>query len=71
MTPDAGCTERELRDAFKRSGLWRSGWTFARAVQTSAVYIGLRATVRALRTRQQQHGKPAPIQRALFSLETT
>ena len=51
---------------FRMSGLWRDGWTFARAVQTSAVYIGLRATVKALRGKeQQQHGKPAPEQQAL------
>ena len=60
-------TERELRAAFRCSGLWRDGWTYARAVQSGAVYIGLRATVKALRGKeQQQHGKPAPIQRALI-----
>lgn len=65
MTPDI--TERELRQAFRISGLWRDGWTFAKALQTSAVYIGLRATVKALRGKEQlQHGKPAPTQRAIF-----
>lgn len=60
-------TERELREAYRLSGLWRDGWTFAKAVQTSAVYIALRATVKALRGKEQQkYGKPAPIQRAIF-----
>ena len=62
---DATITERELRDAFKRSGLWRDGWTYARAITTEIVLRGLRNTALAIRTRQQQHGKPAPIQRAL------
>lgn len=61
------CTESELRWAFKLSGLWRDGWTFQRAIGTSSVFIGLRATVAALRNRyQQQNGKPAPVQRALI-----
>lgn len=64
--PDS-ITEPELREAFRLSGLWRDGWTFAKAVHTSAVYNALRATVKALRGKeQQQHGKPAPIQRALI-----
>lgn len=67
MTCPPDITECELRQAFRISGLWRDGWTFAKAVQTSAVYIALRATVKALRGKeQQQHGKPAPIQRALI-----
>lgn len=64
---DQAITERELREAFRRCGLRRNGWTFRKAMQTSAVYIALRATVKALRGKeQQQHGKPAPIQRAIF-----
>lgn len=67
MNDHATITERELRQAYRISGLWRDGWTFAKAVQTGAVYIALRATARALRGKeQQQHGKPAPIQRAIF-----
>ena len=65
--PDTSITERELRQAYRISGLWRDGWTFARAVHTGSVYIALRATVKALRGKhQQQHGKPAPTQRAIF-----
>lgn len=68
MTPDtASITPRELRDAFRFSGLWRMGWTFERAIKCNVVFLGLRATARARRTKhQQQHGKPAPIQRALI-----
>lgn len=64
MTPDI--TEHELRLAYRASGLSLQGWTFKRAVETVSTYIDMRATVRALRNKeQQQHGKPAPIQRAL------
>lgn len=75
MTCAPDITERELRQAFRLSGLWRDGWTFAKAIHTGAVYIGLCATVTALRGKacpeqrrmeQQQHGKPAPLQRAIF-----
>lgn len=65
MNAPCDITERELRQAFRISGLWRDGWTFAKAIHTSAVYIALRATVKALRGKEQ-HGKPAPIQRAIF-----
>ena len=65
QTETTTITERELRDAFKRSGLWRDGWNYRRAIATEIVLRGLRNTVIAIRTRQQQHGKPAPIQRAL------
>lgn len=64
---DTACTVQELRRAFRLSGLWRRGWDFQRAIATRAVFIGLHATVRAMRARhQQQHGKPAPMQRALI-----
>lgn len=64
---DATCTEDELRLAFKISGLWREGWTYQRAVHTVSVFVGLRATATAMRNKyQQQHGKPAPVQRALI-----
>lgn len=67
MDYSANITEQDLRRAFRISGLWRKGWTFKRAIGTSSVAIGLRATVAALRNRyQQQHGKPAPVQRALL-----
>ncbi len=60
-------TNTELREAFRRSGLWRDGWTFQRAIENNCVYLAMRATVRAIRAKEeQQHGKPAPMQRALI-----
>ena len=59
-------SERELRDAFNRSGLWRRGWTYAKAIDTPCIITSLCATVRAWHREQQKHGKPAPIQRVLI-----
>ena len=56
-------TESELRDAFRRSGLQRSGWTLLRAIECNAVYISLRVAARAMRDKEQ-NGKSAPIRRA-------
>lgn len=58
-------TERELREAFRRSGLWRDGWTYAKAIGTACVLRGLQNTAAAIRSRQQ-NGNPAPMQRALI-----
>jgi hypothetical protein len=64
---DLSITEQELREAFRRSGLWRRGYDFKRAIETSSVLISLRGFVRARRDKeQQQDGKPAPMQRALI-----
>lgn len=64
MTPqDAQITERELREAFKTSGLWRWGWNYSRAITTENVLRGLQNTVIAIR---KKHGNPAPIQQALI-----
>lgn len=63
----ADITERELREAFNRSGLWRRGWSYQRAIEATPVLTSLIATIRAMRGKeQQQHGKPAPVQRALI-----
>lgn len=60
-------TTDELRAAFKRSGLWRHGWTFAKAIATECTLISLRGTAKSIRNKyQQQHGKPAPEQQALI-----
>jgi hypothetical protein len=63
---DADITEAELHEAFDRSGLWRRGWTYKRAISTTLVQIGLLATVRAWHRSQQKNGKPAPVQQALI-----
>ncbi len=60
-------TTAELRDAFRRSGLWRRGWSFLKAQSVPYVASGLVYQVRAERARiEQEQGKPAPVQPALF-----
>lgn len=67
MAEETNITERELRAAFQRSGLWRRGWTYSRAITTALVARCLRNTALALRRSiEQQTGKPAPRQRALI-----
>jgi len=67
--PNENYTERELREAYKQSGLWRSGWSFQRATTTDAVLRGMKIFVKDMRKRfEQQHGKPAPMQRAIFEV---
>ena len=56
-------TEREMREAFQRSGLWRDGWNYQRAIDTDIVLRGLRMIVAAMQ-RKEHNGKPAPRQRA-------
>ena len=58
-------TEHELREAFQLSGLWRRGWTYKRAIETSLVLKGLQITAKAIRSRREKHGKPAPLQQAI------
>lgn len=69
ITPD------EMSAAYRASGLHRERYGLARALETPCIYIALRAFATALRGKacpeqrrreQQQHGKPAPIQRAIF-----
>ncbi len=57
---------RELRAAFTRSGLWRDGWSYLKAIATPNVERSLHMQVIAHRKYLQQHGKPAPLQQALF-----
>lgn len=65
MTPDI--TPDELSAAYRASGLHSERYGLARALETPCIYIALRAFATALRGKeQQQHGKPAPIQRAIF-----
>jgi hypothetical protein len=64
VTTAQDITTRELREAFKRSGLWRDGWTYARAIATACVLRGLTNTALAMRKRHT--GNPAPMQRALI-----
>lgn len=59
-------TQAKLREAFKRSGLWRFGKSFLHAISTPIVARSLQHQVEVERKKCQQYGKPAPIQRALF-----
>lgn len=65
---DASITDQELREAFKRSGIWRFGWTYERAKQAEAVLRSLLATVRA-RHLSQQRGVAQQKAQAVLPLE--
>lgn len=59
-------TERELRDAYKRAGLWRTGMTFERAIAVPPIRTSLTCSVRAQRHRAEQAGQPLPAQLGLI-----
>jgi hypothetical protein len=62
MTPST----QELRDTFRRSGLWRMGWTFQRAIATPAIGTAIRCAASAARKRAEREGRPMPVQEALI-----
>lgn len=62
MTPST----QELRDAFRRSGLWRLGWTFQRAITVPAIGTAIRCAASAARKRAEREGRPMPVQEALI-----
>ncbi|MDE2441081.1 MAG: hypothetical protein KGP14_08650 [Betaproteobacteria bacterium] len=59
-------TERELRAAYKRSGLWRLGVTYERAIDVPAIRTALNCSVKAARRRAEQAGHPMPAQLGLI-----
>lgn len=60
-------TTAELRAAFRRGRLWWLGWSYEKALSVPYVAQALANQVRAERVRiEQQQGKPAPMQPALF-----
>lgn len=64
MTPDI--TPADLSAAYRAAGLRRTGCGLAKALQTPHIYTALRRTALAMKKKEQeQHGSPAPIQRAL------
>lgn len=63
---DLTATTDELRDAFRDSGLWRAGWTFARAQACPLVWQSLNCMVRARRRKAAAHGQAQPAQIALI-----
>jgi len=71
MTMPYQPTDAELRDAFRRGRLWWLGWTYQKAMSVPPVARCLANVVRAERARiEQQQGKPAPVQPALFEERT-
>lgn len=64
--PQTDITERELRDAYRRAGLWRRGWTFVRAIRADAVSVTLLAAARAARRRIEREHKPTQRQPQLI-----
>lgn len=59
-------TERDLRDAYKRAGLWRLGMTFERAITVPAIHTAMSCSARAARRRADKAGQPAPAQLCLI-----
>ena len=56
----------ELRAAFRRSGLWRLGWTFHRAITTPAICTAIRCAASAARKRAEREGHSIPSQLGLI-----
>ena len=54
MASTAHVTERELRDAYKRAGLWRLGMTFERAVTVPAICTALSCSAKSVRCRAEK-----------------
>ena len=59
-------TERELRDAYKRAGLWRTGLTFERAIGVPAILTAMSCSARAARRRAEKAGQQVPAQLCLI-----
>lgn len=59
-------TERELRAAYKRSGVWRLGMTYERAISVPAIRTALNCSVKAAHRRAEQAGHPIPAQLGLI-----
>lgn len=59
-------TDRELRDAYKRAGLWRIGMTFERAITVPAIHTAMSCSARAARRRADKAGQPVPAQLCLI-----
>ena len=59
-------TDRELRDAYKRAGLWRIGMSYERAITVPAIHTAMSCSARAARRRAAKTGQPAPAQLCLI-----
>ncbi len=51
-------TDRELRDAYKRAGLWRIGMSYERAITVPAIHTAMSCSARAARRRAEKTGNP-------------
>lgn len=70
MTNETPITPAELRAAFKRSGLWRLGWTYAMAVNSGPVYRALVAAAKAAQNAETAQGEVLR-QASLFTPDLT
>jgi hypothetical protein len=59
-------TTAELKSAFKRSGLWRLGWTYDQAIGCDNVRRCMEISARCRREHQARRGNPAPVQPELI-----
>lgn len=66
MSTQQTITERELRAAYKRSGDWRLGMTYERAISVPAIRTALNCSVKAAHRRAKQSGHPIPAQLGLI-----
>jgi len=64
--PDTNPTAAELRRAFQRSGLWRRGWNYQRAITTPLILKTLEAQARAARLIAERQQPPPPDQLGLI-----
>lgn len=66
MSTNNPITDRELRAAYKRAGLWRLSVTYERAIDVPAIRTALNYSVKATRRRAEQDGHPMPAQLGLI-----
>lgn len=59
-------TERELRDAYKRAGLWRIGISFERAISAQHMRTALTCSANAARRHAGPAGHRTPSQLCLI-----
>lgn len=59
---EAPITNRELRDAYQRSGLWRIGMSYERAINVAPIRTSLSCAVRSRRMKAAKADKAIPAQ---------
>ena len=59
-------TTDELRAAWQRAGLWRTGWSFERANNTAVIRQCLISAVKRTRRMAERSGQPHPTQPSLI-----